>query len=41
MTVELPFGDAPTPQAPQDFRPVPTAEQRRFSAPQAEWDPAR
>ncbi|KAJ9611543.1 glycogenin glucosyltransferase [Cladophialophora chaetospira] len=39
--VELPLGDAPTPNAPQDFHPVPTAQQRRFSAPHAEWDPAR
>lgn len=41
VTVELPLGDAPTPRAPSDFRPVPTVEQRRFSAPHADWDPAR
>ncbi|KIX96851.1 uncharacterized protein Z520_07571 [Fonsecaea multimorphosa CBS 102226] len=40
-SVELPLGDAPTPKAPSDFHPVPTVEQRRFSAPHAEWDPAR
>ncbi|KIW71036.1 hypothetical protein, variant 1 [Phialophora macrospora] len=40
-TVELPLGDAPTPQGPQDFHPVPTIEQRRFSAPHTDWDPAR
>ncbi|OCT50709.1 hypothetical protein CLCR_06658 [Cladophialophora carrionii] len=40
-TLELPLGDAPTPQGPQDFHPVPTSEQRRFSAPHTEWDPAR
>ncbi|KIW27380.1 hypothetical protein, variant 1 [Cladophialophora immunda] len=40
-SVELPLGDAPTPKAASDFHPVPTVEQRRFSAPHAEWDPAR
>lgn len=40
-TVELPFGDAPTPVAPHHFAPVPTVEQRRFSAPHVEWEPAR
>ncbi|RVX68260.1 hypothetical protein B0A52_07263 [Exophiala mesophila] len=39
--VELPFGDAPTPVAPHHFAPVPTVEQRRFSAPHVEWEPAR
>jgi hypothetical protein len=39
--VELPMGDAPTPKAAQDFQPVPTVEQRRFSAPHTDWDPAR
>ncbi|KIW76054.1 hypothetical protein Z517_10799 [Fonsecaea pedrosoi CBS 271.37] len=40
-SIELPLGDAPTPKAASDFHPVPTVEQRRFSAPHAEWDPAR
>ncbi|KIW97301.1 uncharacterized protein Z519_02693 [Cladophialophora bantiana CBS 173.52] len=40
-STELPLGDAPTPKATSDFRPVPTVEQRRFSAPHVEWDPAR
>jgi len=41
QTVELPLGDAPTPVAQQDFTPLPTVEQRRFSAPHVDWEPAR
>lgn len=41
QTVELPLGDAPTPVAQQHFTPVPTVEQRRFSAPHVDWEPAR
>lgn len=41
QTIELPFGDAPTPVGPQHFAPVPTVEQRRFSAPHTDWEPAR
>jgi hypothetical protein len=42
--LEPPMGDQPErveeiQQA--DFTPVPTVEQRRFSAPQSDWDPAR
>ncbi|EHY57073.1 glycogenin glucosyltransferase [Exophiala dermatitidis] len=40
-TMELPLGDAPTPTGRNDFNPTPTVEQRRFSAPQAEWQPTR
>jgi glycogenin glucosyltransferase len=40
-TVELPMGDAATPVAPRDFQPVPTVQQRKFSAPQIEWEPTR
>jgi glycogenin len=41
---EQPMGDQPdtTEQVHQEaFDPVPTVEQRRFSAPHVEWDPAR
>ncbi|KAK5046214.1 hypothetical protein LTR84_008357 [Exophiala bonariae] len=41
QTVELPLGDAPTPVVRQDFTPVPTVQQRRFSAPHVDWEPAR
>lgn len=41
QTVELPLGDAPTPVVQQDFTPVPTVQQRRFSAPHVDWEPAR
>lgn len=41
---EAPLGDAPSPAqqvAQEDFKPTPTVEQRRFSAPHVEWEPAR
>lgn len=42
--VESPMGDPPERVEEiqqEDFKPTPTVEQRRFSAPQSEWDPAR
>ncbi|KIV77367.1 hypothetical protein, variant 1 [Exophiala sideris] len=39
--VEMPLGDSATPVVKNDFIPVPTLEQRRFSAPHTEWDPTR
>lgn len=39
--VEMPLGDNPTPVVQNDFTPVRTAEQRRFSAPHIEWEPTR
>ena len=42
--VERPFGDQPTVEEQiqsNDYTPTPTQEQRRWSAPHAEWDPAR
>jgi glycogenin len=42
--VEAPMGDQPerVEEIQQvDFTPTPTVEQRRFSAPQSDWDPAR
>ena len=38
---EPPMGDIPEPVHEQDFTPTPTVEQRKFSAPQSDWDPAR
>ena len=38
---EEPMGDKPEPIHEQDFTPTPTVEQRKFSAPQSDWDPAR
>lgn len=40
-TVELPLGDSITPVFQGDFTPVPTVEQRRFSAPHVDWEPSR
>lgn len=43
-TIEQPMGDQPdtAEQVHQEaFEPAPTVEQRRFSAPHVEWDPAR
>jgi hypothetical protein len=43
-TTEGAMGDQPEPEeqmAQHDFEPTPTAEQRRFSAPQMEWDASR
>ena len=43
-TSEQPMGDAASPATnvvKEDFEPTPTVEQRRFSAPYAEWDPSR
>ncbi|KAI1622932.1 glycogenin glucosyltransferase [Exophiala viscosa] len=39
--VEMPLGDSSTPVGQNDFTPVSTVEQRRFSAPHIEWDPTR
>ncbi len=44
MTTEVAMGDQPEPveqMYKQDFEPTSTAEQRRFSAPQMEWDASR
>lgn len=44
VALEQPMGDAPTPAEQviqEDFKPTPTAQQRRFSAPHVEWEPAR
>ena len=41
---EQPMGDAASPAEQviqEDFKPTPTVEQRRFSAPHAEWEPTR
>jgi hypothetical protein len=43
-SVEQPMGDQPERVEEiqhEDFKPTPTVEQRRFSAPHSEWDPAR
>lgn len=44
QTLEQPLGDQPTLEEPvlqQEFKPIPTAEVRRFSAPHVEWEPTR
>jgi glycogenin len=43
-TTEAPMGDQLEPiekVTKEDFEPTPTVQQRKFSAPQAEWDPSR
>jgi hypothetical protein len=44
IPVEPPMGDKPEVVEEiqhKDFKPTPTVEQRRFSAPHSDWDPAR
>jgi hypothetical protein len=44
IPVEPPMGDKPEVVEEiqhKDFKPTPTVVQRRFSAPQSDWDPAR
>ena len=41
---EQPMGDQPDAVEEvhkEDFTPTPTVQQRRFSAPHADWDPSR
>lgn len=43
-SIEQPMGDQPElveEVQKEDFNPIPTVEQRRFSAPHTEWDPSR
>lgn len=42
--MEAPMGDVPDSSekvAEDDFKPVPTAQQRRFSAPHSDWEPSK